>query len=406
MGEKIFTSYLYNIRQPKRCSLVILTSSKKRKGDNVLKKEFLAMLLVCGVMALGLVATNVQAIEILTAEDFVQKKVEKEYLIKTADNAIFLFDGSDSMSRPYKDSGMSRYDIAKKVFKERNSYFPDLGYNVGLYLYTPWQEVYPVQPYNREAFAAALDSLPAQPRGATMLQGALEKLGPILDGLSGKTVVFIITDGTFTDVGVASPSAPKDRPGKRPGLIAKELAEKHDLCFVAISTADDKKSQAVVDNVGSVSPCSTGIPFSKFIDRPDYYSGMLYLVKSKTEIVTVSETRAVGAKVGNIQFNLDQFELDPKNRQHLDKLGKFLQDNPESYAVLAGFTCDLGSREYNLGLSKFRVRQVSQYLENYYNIDSDRLVTLWYGKMNPIADNATEEGRRLNRRVEIAVGGL
>ena len=101
-----------------------------------------------------------------------------------------------------------------------------------------------------------------------------------------------------------------------------------------------------------------------------------------------------------------EFELDPQNRQNLDKLGKFMQANPSSYAVLAGFTCDLGSREYNLGLSKFRVRQVSQYLENHYNIDSDRLVTLWYGKMNPIADNTTEEGRRLNRRVEIAVGGL
>jgi OOP family OmpA-OmpF porin len=370
----------------------------------VVKKGMLVTLLVCGAMVLGLVATDVQAIEILTAQDFVEKTVQTEYLIKTADNAIFLFDGSDSMSRPYKDSGMSRYDIAKKVFKERNSYFPDLGYNVGLYLYTPWQAVYPVQPYNREAFAAALDSLPAQPRGATMLQGGLNKLGRILEGLSGRTVVFIITDGTYTDVGGTRPGEPQ--PGKRPGLIAKQLAEKHEVCFVAISTADDKKSKAVVDNVGSVSPCSIGIPFSKFVDRPDYYSGMLFLVKSRTDVVTVAETRAVGAKVDNIQFVLDQFDIRSEFRQNLDKLGKFMKANPKAYAVLAGFTCDLGSREYNLGLSKFRVRKVSQYLENQYNIDAERLVTLWYGKMNPIADNSTEEGRRLNRRVEIAVGGL
>ena len=360
--------------------------------------------LVCVAMALGLVVTDVQAIEILTEQDFVEKKVQKEYFIKTADNAIFLFDSSDSMSRQYKDTGMSRYDIAKKVFKERNAYFPDLGYNVGLYSYTPWQEFYPMQPYNREAFAAALDGMPEKPQGATMLQSGLKKLEPLLEGLSGRTVVFVITDGTYTDVGGTRPGEPQ--PGKRPGLIAKQLAEKHDVCFVAISTADDSASKAVVENVGSVSPCSIGIPFSNFVDRPDYYSGMLFLVKSRTEVVTVAETKAVGAKIDNIQFGLDKFEMDANNKAALDKLGRFMKDHPNSYAVLAGFTCNLGSREYNLGLSKFRVRRVSQFLENNYNIDADRLVTLWYGQMNPIADNNTEEGRRLNRRVEIAVGGL
>jgi outer membrane protein OmpA-like peptidoglycan-associated protein len=42
---------------------------------------------------------------------------------------------------------------------------------------------------------------------------------------------------------------------------------------------------------------------------------------------------------------------------------------------------------------------------NTYNIGSTRIVTNWYGKLNPVADNDTEEGRALNRRVEITVGG-
>jgi OOP family OmpA-OmpF porin len=360
--------------------------------------------MVCGAMVSGLVATDVQAIEILTQQDFVDKTIQKEYLIKTADNAIFLFDGSDSMSKKYMDTGMSRYDIAKKTFKERNAYFPDLGYNMGLYLYTPWQALYPVQPYNREGFAAALDSLPEEPRGPTMLQGGLKKLESVLKGLSGRTVVFIITDGTYTDVGATRPG--DHRPGKRPGLIAKELAEKYDVCFCILSTADDKTSQKTIENVVSVSPCSIGVPFRRFVNRPEYYAGMLYVVASTTDFVTVTETRAVGAKVDNILFDLDQFDIPSKYRQTLDKLGRFMKANPNTYAVMAGFSCSLGSQAYNLGLSKFRVRQVSQYLEKHFNIDSDRLVTLWYGKMNPIAENSTEEGRRLNRRVEIAVGGL
>jgi OOP family OmpA-OmpF porin len=347
---------------------------------------------------------EVQAIEILTKEDFVQKTVVTSQLIKTADNAIFLFDGSDSMSKKYKDSGMSRYDVAKKVFKERNEYFPDMGHNFGFYLYTPWKVVYPVQPFNREKFAAALDSLPAQPRGATMLQGALKKLDSVLKDLPGKTVVFVITDGTYTDVGDSRPSAPQVATGKRPVLIAKELAEKYNVCFCVISTADDKKSQAVIDSVASVSPCSITVPFSKFIEEPEYNTGMLYVVNSKVDVQTVTEDIVVGAKVDNVVFGFNRSDVSPQFGQTLDKVGRFMQENPNTHAVIAGYTCNIGGEKYNLELSRRRAESAAQYLEGNFNIDSDRLAKFWYGKMNPIADNNTEEGRRLNRRVEIAVG--
>jgi OOP family OmpA-OmpF porin len=49
---------------------------------------------------------------------------------------------------------------------------------------------------------------------------------------------------------------------------------------------------------------------------------------------------------------------------------------------------------------------VTEQLKNNFNISPDRVLSLWYGQMNPVADNSTEEGRRLNRRVEIAVGGV
>jgi OOP family OmpA-OmpF porin len=66
----------------------------------------------------------------------------------------------------------------------------------------------------------------------------------------------------------------------------------------------------------------------------------------------------------------------------------------------------MGSEEYNLGLSLKRTDIVADYLVSNHNISSDRIVRLWFGQLNPVADNSTEEGRRLNRRVELAVGGL
>ena len=73
--------------------------------------------------------------------------------------------------------------------------------------------------------------------------------------------------------------------------------------------------------------------------------------------------------------------------------------------VAAGFTDSQGDEEYNLWLSERRAASVKDYLVNKFSIDMDRIVTLWYGELNPAADNATEEGQQINRRVEIAVGG-
>ena len=55
-------------------------------------------------------------------------------------------------------------------------------------------------------------------------------------------------------------------------------------------------------------PCSRGIPFSSFIDRPEYNSGMLYMVASKLDIETVTETRTVGAKVDDILFDFNEYQ--------------------------------------------------------------------------------------------------
>jgi len=338
--------------------------------------------------------SDVRAIEILTAEDLVKEIVVVEQLIKTADNVILLLDSSDSMGKEYLNTNMSRYDAINKVLKERNAYFPDLGYNFGLYLYGGWSAVYPVQPYNREKFAAALDSLPDKPKGATNLQWGLRKLDTVLKGLSGTSVVFITSDGTFSETDE-----------KRPARIAKELAAKYNVCFCVVSTADDTASREVNKKVAAVSPCSLTIPLSRFVDRPEYNSGMLYVVAATLDVITTTETRIVGAKVDNILFDYDSFDIRREFDPALDKLGRFMQQNPNTYAVLAGYSCNFGDQKYNLGLSRFRVRSVAQYLENSFNISADRLVTLWYGELNPVSDNSTKDGRRMNRRVEIAVGG-
>ena len=57
----------------------------------------------------------------------------------------------------------------KSELKSRNAYFPEIGHNMGIYTYTGWQENYPVQLYNREKVAAALDTIPEKGSGPTPL---------------------------------------------------------------------------------------------------------------------------------------------------------------------------------------------------------------------------------------------
>ena len=87
-------------------------------------------------------------------------------------------------------------------------------------------------------------------------------------------------------------------------------------------------------------------------------------------------------------------------------LGQFLQTTPSAFVVAAGFADNSGDEEYNLWISERRVANFKTYLVDNFAINGDRIVTLWYGELNPVADNETEEGRQLNRRVEVAVGGL
>jgi OOP family OmpA-OmpF porin len=341
-------------------------------------------------------ATSSPAAEILTAEDFKQMIVTEEHLVKTADNGIVLFDASSSMKRPYGDTGRSMYEVAVDELKGAAGRFPEIGHNIGLYTYSRWKPIYPVQRFDRNKFAAALDALPAEPKGPTLLMQGLVKLEPILQELSGKTVVFVYTDGKVTEF----------EGMKAPRIKARELAEKYDVCFYLISSATTAQNRKMLKDVAGINSCSRVIPFQTFLDRPEYNTGALYVVKSTEKIVTISDQKIVGIQADNIMFGFDKVDLEEQGLQELDEIGMFLQKNPEAYLVIEGYADNVGDPEYNMHLSRRRAESAADYLTQKYDVDPSRMVVNWYGSTNPIASNATMEGRAMNRRVEIAVGGL
>jgi outer membrane protein OmpA-like peptidoglycan-associated protein len=85
-------------------------------------------------------------------------------------------------------------------------------------------------------------------------------------------------------------------------------------------------------------------------------------------------------------------------------LGEYLKNNPDAYVIASGYADSFGDEDYNVALSKRRAASARAFLVDRVGIDADRIVDLWFGELNPTADNSTAQGRRLNRRVEISVG--
>jgi OOP family OmpA-OmpF porin len=337
-----------------------------------------------------------QAIEIITRTDISKGIVVQADLIKRADNAIILFDSSLSMGKTFKDTGRTRYEIAIEALKERNAFLPDLGYNFGLFLYTPWKEIYPVQPYDREKFAQAVESLPDKPSGPTLTSQGLSRLGGILENLQGKTAVFIFTDGYYA----------KMAGSRKPATIAAELSKKYNVCFYLISTADDYHSIQLFKKAQDFSFCSRVIPFDAFVGKSVYNSEALFTVKATKKIVTTADTKVVGIKTNPFYFEFDRSDLSEEAKIRLGLVAAYLKRQPSAYAVLGGHTDNSGPQTYNLFMSYKRTMAVKAFLINAYNIDSSRIAGFWYGQENPAAPNTTREGRAMNRRVEIAIGGM
>ena len=369
------------------------TGISKIEGSG--KFKFVLLIILFGMIVSGLIASQAMAFEIITKEDIVQKTVMKTDFIKTADNFIVLMDTSESMNHRWqKDSTRSKLEVAKEILVNGEQALPDLGYNAALYEFSPSEALYPMGPLDKDKYAQAINSIKADASGATFLPRALRSLEPVLQGASGKTVVFVFSDGDYSDMGGM----------KDPGDITTELAGKYNVCFYVIGDGNGPRNQKRLRDMAKSNECSRLIPFAKFVENPQYNSGALYIVKTTSVVETLTEMKTAGAAGDHVLFEFNSAELRPEFHAELDKIGGYVNDNPESYVVLAGFTDSVGSEEYNLGLSRRRAESVAAYLISSVNVDENRIVTDWFGKTNPIGDNGTAEGRRMNRRVELGVG--
>jgi outer membrane protein OmpA-like peptidoglycan-associated protein len=107
------------------------------------------------------------------------------------------------------------------------------------------------------------------------------------------------------------------------------------------------------------------------------------------------------ARIYGIHFDTDSSKLRPDSLPALNAVLGLINSQPSSRWIISGHTDNQGSADHNQTLSEQRADSVVAWLKA-HGVSADRLVPQGFGASRPVADNATANGRALNRRVEVA----
>jgi len=105
-----------------------------------------------------------------------------------------------------------------------------------------------------------------------------------------------------------------------------------------------------------------------------------------------------------VLFDFNKYTLKPAARERLARVSGIVLAYPDLKLQIEGHTDSIGSDEYNQTLSEKRAATVRDYLVS-SGVPLDNVAARGLGKSDPVADNSTAAGRKLNRRVEMIVSG-
>jgi outer membrane protein OmpA-like peptidoglycan-associated protein len=134
-------------------------------------------------------------------------------------------------------------------------------------------------------------------------------------------------------------------------------------------------------------------------DRPPAPSGDR-IADSGIDMAAVPE--GVKLTVKDIRFQPDSDEMLPAERPRLDMIARVLKETPDRTFLVEGHTAAIGRPTGEMELSVQRARRMVDELTS-RGIPAERFIYKGWGGTKPIGDNSNDEGRRLNRRVEITI---
>jgi len=118
--------------------------------------------------------------------------------------------------------------------------------------------------------------------------------------------------------------------------------------------------------------------------------------------VVVSDGKLV-VHLYQMSFASGSAQIQPEDFNTLTKVKRTLRVFPENAAVIEGHTDSTGDSDFNFDLSQRRADAVRSYLLSNMSRDESAISAVGYGPSRPVADNSSEEGRAMNRRIDVVI---
>lgn len=170
----------------------------------------------------------------------------------------------------------------------------------------------------------------------------------------------------------------------------------------AIGNKSNRNRGAII---GAVGGGIAGVAVGSYMDtqKKDFEKVLAPEMQAgEITIQKVNQNNLLVTMTGQTAFDFNSTAIKPGFYTTMDKIANILERYGKTQLTIIGYTDNVGSSQYNQTLSERRAKAVNDYLLN-KGVLVQRLAYLGRGATSPRASNATEEGRRLNRRVEIII---
>ena len=153
--------------------------------------------------------------------------------------------------------------------------------------------------------------------------------------------------------------------------------------------------------VGAAIGGLTGAGVGNYMDRQEAALNQALAQSQAAQITREGNLLAITLK-GDVTFDTNSTYVRPGLYNEIDRIAQVMIQYPETQILVQGFTDSTGDAAYNQTLSERRAEAVKNLLIQ-RGVSPSRVTSIGYGENQPVATNATPEGRQMNRRVEIRI---
>ena len=370
------------------------------------------------VMLTGCATQSTNHLEAFQAEDL-NALVKSGRLVQKTDSFFVLNDSSSSMSKTYlgsADYSGTKLDVEKNLLNKFNKTIPSIRLSSGLRSFgfgpcVNWgtsQLNQALQSYSPAAFDGAVGSLQCS-SGGTPLADALQASGSDIASAQGNIALIVFSDGQDETSPVPATEALKAQYGDK-------------LCVytVWVGNDDETAGQASLEQIADASGCgfattandiASATGMSDFVKRVFFKPGNPAPQDDDQDGVINAKDKCPDTPKGaivdkdgcwafhGVLFDFDSDKVKSKYDPLIQNAVEVMKLNPGLTVQIQGHTDSYGTDSYNQNLSERRAQSVKNELIK-LGVAGKRLSTQGFGESQPVADNASDEGRAYNRRVE------